>query len=583
MPDSAAARWSMDQPRRSSEDHTVDGSASHLEAGLGPGPLSRRELADRHRSNEWDLAAVVASAWGGAWWASRSSNTAVLVFGALLLLGAVWMVFGPHRPSKAVNLFLLTPLLFGLLAALSMTRAQHGAVHHPLAVEVGERTKGRLEVVVASDPRPSMWGASILVRASRFERDQDRRSASNIPAQQGADSRLDAGASMPIVVDGGGRTYVLEAGSRQRSILLAAIPGDRLLVSGRFAPLRPGKDDRWINRHAVGSFQVGDIEGFNTDAPLWRGGVETMRRWVLGGTRWMPAPDSGLLAGFLVGDTRVLDPGVDADFKASGLTHLLAVSGSNVAFVLALTNGMRRRLSTRADAIASLVIVVMFAAITRAEPSVMRASAMAGIAVVTDLRGQRATGRRALGWAVAVLVLADPFLIWSIGFILSATASAGILWWSSPIVERVPGPAWVAEGLGVTAAAQLATTPVMLVAFGDIPVVSMLSNLLAGPLAEVLTTLGIVDGIAATALGTHVPFVAAMLQLPVMVLSMTIRMIASVSANVPLTLSARPVIVLGAIVSIAHRWRRTRMRRRSLTLTLQYLESQSPPTQATGE
>lgn len=531
---------------------TVPPSAASSRDRVTRVPLTSSKLALRQPAPEWDLVPLIAAAVAGALLGSGHPRHIPLTLLVVWVAGGVIAVRCLALPRWALT-FVILPCFVGLLAWSSMVRAQHGAAVHPLAAQVDARASGEIIAVVANDPRPSKWGVSILVRAERFIpdglpgllRDGATAPASSPPGLTAPSGRPDVVGARSSM-DAGARTYLVEAGRSQRSVLLAAIPGDRVHIKGRLSPLS-GQDRRWQTRHAVGAFQAGEIVAIDTEQGGWRAPAEFVRRWVLGGTRWLPAPDSGLLAGFLVGDTRVLDERVDADFKASGLTHLLAVSGSNVAFVLALTDGLRRRLSRRGDAVCALVIVAVFAVITRAEPSVMRASVMASIAVLTELRGQRGSGRRALAWTIVVLLVADPYLVKSVGFMLSAAASAGILWWSRGIVERVPGPAWVAEGLGVTAAAQLATAPVMLTVFGDLPLVSLLSNLAAGPLAELLTTMGIVCGIAGTALSGPLPAVAGFLQLPVLVLTMSIRWIAATSARVPLAISARPALLMVAV------------------------------------
>ena len=132
------------------------------------------------------------------------------------------------------------------------------------------------------------------------------------------------------------------------------------------------------------------------------------------------------MAGFLLGDTRELPRDVEADFRAAGLTQLLAVSGANVAFVLALTRPLLRRLPLRAQLIAGLAVLVVFGTMTRWEPSVLRACAMAACSMAALYLGRPTAGVRVLALAVVALVLADPFLIHSIGFLLSCGASAGI-------------------------------------------------------------------------------------------------------------------------------------------------------------
>ena len=112
---------------------------------------------------------------------------------------------------------------------------------------------------------------------------------------------------------------------------------------------------------------------------------------------------------------------------ASGLSHLLAVSGENVAFTLALAGPLLRRLRVGPRTLVALGVVFVFAAMTRFEPSVLRASAMAVVALLAAFAGPaRGAWARVLAYAVIVLLIADPFLLRSVGFWLSCGASAGI-------------------------------------------------------------------------------------------------------------------------------------------------------------
>ena len=189
--------------------------------------------------------------------------------------------------------------------------------------------------------------------------------------------------------------------------------------------------------------------------------------------RLFPAKEAGLLLGLALGDASRLDPGMMRDFQASGLGHLLVVSGENVAMVLAPIVGLASLLRLTRWPRFGLAVgtVVFFVVMTGAEPSVMRAGVMATIALVGVLIGRpRATGS-VLAAAVLVLLVLDPWLVWSIGFQLSVTATAGMVALASPIGERLRRfmPAPVALAAGTTLAAQLGVTPLLLFHFHEVP------------------------------------------------------------------------------------------------------------------
>ena len=274
----------------------------------------------------------------------------------------------------------------------------------------------------------------------------------------------------------------------------------------------------------------------------------------------LPRKAEGLYLGFVVGDRRGVDDATDGRFEAAGLTHLLAVSGENVAFVLAAAGPILRRFRLRGRAVAALVVIGFFATVTRFEPSVLRASAMAGLAAVAQASGRPASGLRLLSLAIAGLVLVDPFLVWSIGFRLSVGASLGILLLARPIADRCPGPTWLAEALGVTTAAQLGVAPVAIPVFGSIPLAALPANLLVAPVVGPLMMWGLIAGLPAGVLGERA---AGVLHVPTSLAIWWVDFVArSMGSLPPVALGARGAVIV-AVISlvfaaawIVRRWRR---------------------------
>src|SRR5262249_3914154 len=141
-----------------------------------------------------------------------------------------------------------------------------------------------------------------------------------------------------------------------------------------------------------------------------------VRHTLARGARSLPPGRRALFTGFVLGDDRDEPPEVADDFAATGLTHLLAVSGENVAFVLALAGPLLRRLGWRGRLAVGLAVLLLFGLVTRWQPSVLRAVAMAGLAMVATLTGRPQSPVRLLALAVAGLVLIDPLLVMSLGF-----------------------------------------------------------------------------------------------------------------------------------------------------------------------
>ncbi|MEZ5230476.1 MAG: ComEC/Rec2 family competence protein [Acidimicrobiales bacterium] len=208
----------------------------------------------------------------------------------------------------------------------------------------------------------------------------------------------------------------------------------------------------------------------------------------------------------MIGDDRFQSKGQQARFRAVGLSHLLAVSGQNVAFVLAVAEPLVNRRGWWSRRLATVLALVVFAMATRLEPSVLRATGTALTSVVALSSGARASGVRALALAATALVLIDPFLVSSVGFRLSLAASAGILLVGPLIEERLPGAGsstggWWRTPLTVTLGAQAGVTPLLVSLFGPVALVSIPANLLAGWAAGLVMTWGLTAGVLAGVLG----------------------------------------------------------------------------------
>jgi ComEC/Rec2-related protein len=190
--------------------------------------------------------------------------------------------------------------------------------------------------------------------------------------------------------------------------------------------------------------QVRHIAGRLVDVELgteWTSGsaltraTNRLRRLVASGTAHLPSDDAALALGLLIGDDRAQPRAMIDAFRDSGLSHLTAVSGQNIAFVLAASAPLLTRLGPGKRLAATWAVIAVFALITRAEPSVIRAAAMAGTTALCFTRGWNVTSRIVLVASATVLVIVDPMLLWSVGFWLSVGATAGLVFLSAPIAR----------------------------------------------------------------------------------------------------------------------------------------------------
>jgi competence protein ComEC len=346
---------------------------------------------------------------------------------------------------------------------------------------------------------------------------------------------------------------LVEATSDAASRLALLEAGDHVRLQGRLEPLE-GYDERFRWNHAVGRLEASAIIDFGASGSALMSLANGLRAMVLRGTATLPTTERGLVAGFLLGDTRGLPSSVLGQFRDAGLSHLLAVSGENVAFVLALIGPLRRRVPRRARLLLTLAVLAAFGAMTRWEPSVLRAEAMAAVAVLAVHLGRPTRALRTLAIAAGILVAADPFLVHSVGFGLSCGASAGIAGFGPPLAARLRGPEWLREGLSTTIAAQVAVAPVLLTIFGSIPLITVPANLVAGPLVGPLTMWGLGAGVLGGFLGTGrgagagagVGAVARLVQEPTRLLADAILGVADAASRVPVAVDARAAVALGA-------------------------------------
>ena len=211
--------------------------------------------------------------------------------------------------------------------------------------------------------------------------------------------------------------------------------------------------------------------------------------------RSLPHQQAGLLNGMLIGYREGLSEEVQEAFSNAGLTHIMAVSGANVAFLILPLSFLLKLLHMRKN-IANMLIIaflVMFVFVTGFEPSVLRAVLMADVLLVSAVLYREPDVYAALAVSCIILLIANPGILFNIGFQLSYGATLGIVMLYKNISKLIacrfiPGKA--AEVLSATVAAQLGVLPLMLIHFNKLSIISIIPNILAAPLLELITILG---------------------------------------------------------------------------------------------
>jgi competence protein ComEC len=348
----------------------------------------------------------------------------------------------------------------------------------------------------------------------------------------------------------GGRRVEAWARGRVAGQLRPRLAGQRVQLAGRLSAV-PERSRAYLNpRHVAARLNLDDVGAWSDGGPLARV-ANGVRRTMLRGVSSLPDDQRALFAGLVLGDDREQDPGTVDDFRATGLSHLLAVSGQNVAFVLALAAPLLRLLGLRSRFLAALAILVVFGVLTRWEPSVLRAETMAAVSMLAATLGRPASTIRVLALAAAGLVLVDPLLVHSVGFLLSCGACAGIAILAGPLSRHLPLP------LAVTTAAQVGVAPLLAPLFGGVPLASIPANLLAAPAAGPVMMWGLAGGLPAGLLGE--PW-ASVLHVPTRLLVSWVGAVARLGATLPLGQLRTPhLVALAVSVLVAVLVRRLRV------------------------
>lgn len=295
---------------------------------------------------------------------------------------------------------------------------------------------------------------------------------------------------------GPGTSVVLEMDDARRKAIAFGSPswrlgsrlaGERVWVEGQCGPLTGPFIRRDRVAHIVGKMSVESVsERFDEGSAMVRS-VNRLRRAMVRGVADMPDGLRALFSGLVIGDDREQSRSMVDDFRVSGLSHLCAVSGQNVAYLLAVVSPFSRRMRRVARWWMTMALLAWFVMLTRAEPSVLRAAFMGATVATNSALGFRMNARSVLAVTVIVLLVVDPMLAWSVGFALSVGATTGLAWISSGMGRLVGGRGVVAA----TLSAQVGTLPVSLWIFGHVPVVSLVANPLTIATAGVVMMAGL--------------------------------------------------------------------------------------------
>ncbi|WP_111766270.1 ComEC/Rec2 family competence protein [Nakamurella deserti] len=266
------------------------------------------------------------------------------------------------------------------------------------------------------------------------------------------------------------------------------VPGQTLSVAGRLGP------DVFTSWPTV-SLQATEEPAVRAAPPWWQQAGADFRSRFSAVASTTGGAAAGLLPGIVLGDRTGIPPALTQDAKITGLTHLLAVSGSHFVILCGVVLLALRRFGPRAAAVGGLLFAVALIVVVRPSPSVLRAALMGGLTLLALLAGRNRSTVPALAAAVVVLLLADPALAEDAGFALSVQATAAIVVvaprWTAGLERRGWPPGW-ANLLTVPAVAQLGTMPVIAGLSGSVSVWALPANMLASFAVPVALILGAV-------------------------------------------------------------------------------------------
>ena len=499
-----------------------------------------------------DLRLVPAAvlAWACAGWAVAAPAPLVAAAGgtaaAVALVALARAALARGRRSGGV-----VPLAAAAGAAVALSVLASGTVRDAgLLARLADRSATvEVEARVAADPRPVRSDPAGAARAVHADDADAQRWLVRLDVRRVTGRGTAAGARAPVLAIGG------PAWAHARR-------GEQVAASGRLAAADPGDDVRALllvrgPPRVLGAPPPAD----DVRADLRRG----LR------TASQPLPDDagGLLPGLVVGDTSTLPPDLEEAMRATGLTHLTAVSGSNTALVtgavlgLAVLVGVRRR----ARLLVAAAALAGFVALVGPEPSVLRAGVMGAVGLLGLATARRGAGVPALGAAAVVLLVADPWLGRSYGFALSVLATGALLVlappWSAVLARRLPR--WLALALAVPVAAQAVCAPVVLLLSPGVPLTAVPANLLAAPAVAPATVLGLVATLLAPVWPLGAELVARTAGLATAWIAVVARTAASVPAStLPWPQGWRGAVALAALTAAAlvlARWWRLRSRR----------------------
>ncbi len=287
--------------------------------------------------------------------------------------------------------------------------------------------------------------------------------------------------------------------------------GDRIIVTG-YLETPPEYEEfsyrDYLARKGIYSYisraKVTVLES-NTGHPLLQAIYAVKEKALATVYHLWPDPEASLFSGILLGIETGIPVPVQEDFRTTGTSHIIAISGFNMTIIAALfASFFGRMLGPRKGAITAILGISIYTILVGADAAVVRAAIMGGLSLFARQIGRRQHGIIALTFTAAVMSLLNPYTSWDVGFQLSFAATLGLILYAEPLARRfteqltrrfskdtavkLAGP--VGEYFLFTIAAQITTLPIIAFHFGHISLIALIANPVILPIQPPIMTLG---------------------------------------------------------------------------------------------
>lgn len=270
---------------------------------------------------------------------------------------------------------------------------------------------------------------------------------------------------------------------------------------------------------------------------------------------------AAVASGVIFGRTDHVLPADEEAFLASGLWHLLAASGQNIALVagccVLLARGVGAGRTT--GGVLALVAIPAYVLVVGGGASIVRAGIMGELALLAWLTGRLPDVRHMLVSVAAIICWAWPGAHRGLGMQLSFACVVALAWWAEPVTRELRErgmPAWLAASVAATGLCSIATAPILLLRTDAAPVLGIVANVVAVPIAAGLLVVGLAGtlvALAGDAVGS--PAIGTWAMLPSELLASMLLRVAQRASALPLAQTTSPLVAFGAPVMAVVSWR----------------------------